>query len=88
MDAVADPETSQRGGGARNMKHKPLHSAAIFFGLFFTRQGGMPPLTPPPPDPLLGREPPRELCITKSTRGRLSEEENGVEKGMLCYVVL
>ena len=36
-------------GGPRNMKYKPLHSAAIFFWPIFTGQGGgMAPLAPPP----------------------------------------
>ena len=37
------------GGGARNMKYKPPHWAAIFFWPIFTRQGGGP--WPPCPHP-------------------------------------
>ena len=43
--SVADPETSER--GPRNMKYKPLHSAAIFFAYFSKLGGGMVPLGPP-----------------------------------------
>ena len=39
--SVADPETSE-GGGARNMKYKLPHVAAIFFLAYFG------PLAPPP----------------------------------------
>ena len=51
---VADPETSER-GGARNMKYKPPHAAAIYFMTIFYRQRGaaMAPLPPPPLDLLL-----------------------------------
>ena len=50
--AVADPETSER-GGPRNIKYKPPRIAAIFFLTYFYRPGGgaWPPW--PPPDPLL-----------------------------------
>ena len=48
--AVADPETSER-GGPRNMKYKLRRAAAIFFGLFLQARGGMAPLAPL--DPLL-----------------------------------
>ena len=55
---VADPETSERGGGgARNMNYKPLRSAAIFVWPIFTgRGGGAWPPWPPPLDPLLWTE--------------------------------
>ena len=46
ISSVADPETLER--GQRNMKYKPLCTAAIFFGLFFTGQGGHGPFDPPP----------------------------------------
>ena len=36
------------GGGPRNMKYKPPRMVAIFFGLFFTGQGGAWPPCPPP----------------------------------------
>ena len=40
---VVDPETLGR-GGARNMKYKPPHLAAIFFGLFLIGRGSHGPL--------------------------------------------
>ena len=44
-NSVADLETSDR--GPRNMKYKPLHAVAIFFGLFLQAKGGGG-MAPPP----------------------------------------
>ena len=51
--SVADPETSERGGGARNMKYKP--PAIFFMTNFYRPDGGHSPIVPPPIplDPLL-----------------------------------
>ena len=48
--SVADPETSERGGGARNMKYKPAYPRSIFLAYFY-RPGRRPPW--PALDPLL-----------------------------------
>ena len=45
---VADPETSEGGGGAKDMKYKPPRAAAIFLAYFLQARGGMAPLPPPP----------------------------------------
>ena len=47
------PETlkKQKGGGARNMKNKPLYSVVIFLRIFCTSYGGCPPPPPPLPPP-------------------------------------
>ena len=59
LDPVADPETSER--GARNMKYKPPHAAAIYFWpIFYRPERGAWPLWPPK-DPLL--KPPRSMAI-------------------------
>ena len=50
MESVADPETWER--GPRNMRYKPLSSAAIFLVLFL--QGGGGGMAPCPLDPLMG----------------------------------
>ena len=42
-NSVADPEISER-GGARNMKYKPPHVAAILFWPIFHRRGALDPL--------------------------------------------
>ena len=46
MMAVADPETSER-GGPRNVKYKPPRVAAIFLAYFLQARGGMAPLPSP-----------------------------------------
>ena len=48
VNPVADPETSERGGGARYMKYKPPRMTAIFYMTIFYRPGGghWPPWAP------------------------------------------